>query len=145
MSTEKNMKALSIKQPWAWLIVHGFKPIENRTWATRYRGRFLIHASKTMTRGEYNGCCEFVNFRVEMSPAMTDKLFHSWPQFEQMKAQCGGIVGAATITDCVTKSESSWFVGPVGFVIAGATPLPFQPCNGALGFFDLPFNPTPNT
>ena len=36
---------LSIRQPWAWLIAHGWKNIENRTWPTGYRGRFLIHAA----------------------------------------------------------------------------------------------------
>lgn len=41
------MKALSIKQPWASLIAHGIKDIENRTWATKYRGKVLIHASGT--------------------------------------------------------------------------------------------------
>ena len=39
------MKALSIRQPWAWLILHGGKDIENRTWATKLRGRVLIHAA----------------------------------------------------------------------------------------------------
>ncbi|RZK62259.1 MAG: ASCH domain-containing protein, partial [Pedobacter sp.] len=33
------MKALSIKQPWATLISTGIKDIENRTWATKHRGR----------------------------------------------------------------------------------------------------------
>jgi hypothetical protein len=32
------MKTLSVRQPYAWLIVAGFKPIENRTWRTTYRG-----------------------------------------------------------------------------------------------------------
>ena len=32
------MKALSIQQPWAWLIAHGKKDVENRTWATAFRG-----------------------------------------------------------------------------------------------------------
>jgi hypothetical protein len=41
------MKALSIRQPWAWLIVHGHKDIENRTWTTTFRGRFLVHAGRT--------------------------------------------------------------------------------------------------
>ena len=41
------MKVLSIKQPWAWLICVGCKTIENRTWARKYRGPVLIHASKT--------------------------------------------------------------------------------------------------
>jgi hypothetical protein len=39
------MKVIVIRQPWAWLIVHGFKDIENRSWATRYRGMLLIQAS----------------------------------------------------------------------------------------------------
>lgn len=40
------MKVLSIRQPWAWLIMTGLKDIENRTWNTDFRGRFAIHASK---------------------------------------------------------------------------------------------------
>ena len=39
------MKVIVIRQPWAWLIVHGFKDIENRSWRTRYRGALLIQAS----------------------------------------------------------------------------------------------------
>lgn len=41
------MKAISIHQPWAWLIVEGYKDIENRTWLTAYRGPVLIHAGLT--------------------------------------------------------------------------------------------------
>ncbi len=40
------MKALSIRQPWAWLIANGYKDIENRSWRTNFRGEFLIHAGK---------------------------------------------------------------------------------------------------
>jgi hypothetical protein len=39
------MKILSIRQPWASLIVAGVKDVENRTWPMRYRGRVLIHSS----------------------------------------------------------------------------------------------------
>ncbi len=53
------MKALSIRQPWAWLILHGGKDIENRDWATRFRGRVLIHASKGMTRDEWGDAWGF--------------------------------------------------------------------------------------
>jgi len=41
------MKIISIRQPWAALIVSGIKDVENRTWPTRYRGQLLIHASRT--------------------------------------------------------------------------------------------------
>lgn len=47
------MIALSIRQPWAWHILNSGKDIENRDWPTRFRGRVLIHASKGMTRAEY--------------------------------------------------------------------------------------------
>lgn len=45
------MKCLSIKQPWAWLILNAGKDVENRTWNTFHRGRFLIHASKQVDHG----------------------------------------------------------------------------------------------
>jgi hypothetical protein len=40
------MKIISIRQPWASLIVSGLKDVENGTWPTRYRGPVLIHASQ---------------------------------------------------------------------------------------------------
>ncbi|PIN89839.1 hypothetical protein COU57_05230 [Candidatus Pacearchaeota archaeon CG10_big_fil_rev_8_21_14_0_10_32_14] len=40
------MKALSLKQPYAELIICGKKKIELRKWNTNYRGEFYIHASK---------------------------------------------------------------------------------------------------
>src|SRR5215831_9447735 len=39
------VKILSIRQPWAYLITRSSKDIENRSWPTKYRGPFLIHAS----------------------------------------------------------------------------------------------------
>ena len=42
--------ALSVRQPWANLIVLGLKDMEIRTWATKYRGRLLIHAGTTFDR-----------------------------------------------------------------------------------------------
>jgi hypothetical protein len=45
------MKALSLRQPWAHMVVHGPKHIENRRWNTSFRGEFLIHAAK--------GCTEY--------------------------------------------------------------------------------------
>lgn len=39
------MKTLSVRQPWASLLVSGLKDIENRTWAPNFKGRIMIHAS----------------------------------------------------------------------------------------------------
>lgn len=41
------MKALTICQPYAELIVRGTKDVENRTWPTNYRGPLAIHAGKS--------------------------------------------------------------------------------------------------
>ena len=54
------MKALSIRQPWAWLIVNSHEDVENRTWRTRERGPVLVHASKGMTPTEYEDVCHFL-------------------------------------------------------------------------------------
>jgi len=53
------MKALSIIQPWAWLITRGYKDIENRGWYTPYRGRFLVHASKAYPKRHYRDDLEY--------------------------------------------------------------------------------------
>lgn len=116
------MRALSIKQPWAWLIVNGFKDIENRTWATKVTGEILIHAGKkpdTLSSDE--------------KQAIENKIGRALPtEFE-----LGGIVGKARIKTCVTWSSSFWFGGPCGFVLEDARILPFKPCKGQLGFFDV--------
>ena len=124
------MKALSIRQPWAWLIVHGWngalKNIENRSWKTNFRGRMLVHASKGMTRYEYEiamlQACKISG--VPVFPARSNFMR-------------GGIVGSVEIVDCVTQSDSPWFFGPYGFVMAEPKPLPFTPLKGALGFFEV--------
>ena len=42
---EDNMKVLTIKQPWATLIMQGDKRFEFRSWKTKYRGELYIHTS----------------------------------------------------------------------------------------------------
>ncbi len=125
------MKALSIRQPWAWMILHGGKDIENREWPTRFRGRVLIHASKGMTRDEWEIAWEFAHNSGAGAKA------------SEMSLTCdniprGGIVGSVEIVDCVMHSDSRWFCGSYGFVLRNPIVLPFQPCRGALGFFDAP-------
>ena len=39
------MKALTVRQPWAWAIARGHKPIENRGWSTPHRGPLAIHSA----------------------------------------------------------------------------------------------------
>lgn len=124
------MKVLSIRQPWAWLIVVGWKDIENRTWSTAYRGPLLIHASKQMSLRDYLS----VKGWLESVP---------WPGLAPVlpppgQLQFGGVVGSAGITDCVSESASPWFFGPHGFCLAGQRPCEFIPMRGRLGLFEAP-------
>ena len=119
------MKAISIRQPWAWLIVNGHKDIENRTWKTKFRGKILIHASKTMTSLDYSECQH-----------VAESLGVSLPSPQELRKQMGGIVGYTHIVDCVRESHSPWFFGPYGFSLKGSRVLPFEKTKGMLGIFD---------
>lgn len=110
------MKALSILQPWAWLIVNGHKDIENRSWETRFRGRFIVHAGKKWGR-EQREDLEYV--REEFPHLVLPERF-----------DLGGIVGAATVVDCVTSSKSPWFIGKHGFVLKDGATHTFIPWRG---------------
>lgn len=121
--------AISIRQPWAWLIIHGGKDVENRTWPTKFRGPVLIHAAKGMTRDEWDDARDFA-LEVFAMRGRPDA-----PKVTRETVERGGIVGVAEIVDCVSNLDSPWFMGDYGFVLANPRPLPFYPCKGALGFF----------
>lgn len=123
------MKALSIRQPWAWLIVYGWKDVENRSWHTKHRGRFLVHAAQGMTRAEYIETLDFVE-----SIGSPD-LLRAFPKFDQL--QRGGIIGSAELVDSAEASDSPWYMGEKAFVLRDPQPLPFQRLKGRLGFFDV--------
>jgi hypothetical protein len=123
MRLHPGIKVLSIRQPFAWAILHAGKTIENRTSCTRCRGPVLIHAPKVCTRSEYEDACEFI---AGVTPIAIPPL---------SEIECGGIVGMARIVDCVSGDPSPWSERPYGFVPEQTTPLPFFPCRGALGLF----------
>lgn len=119
------MKALSIQQPWAWAILNG-KDIENRTWPTRFTGKFFIHTGKKFDHDGYRWLLEH-----------RDLLITEIPHRDEF--QVGGIVGASNIVDCVDWHSSPFFFGPWGFVLADSQPVSFVPCRGQLYFFEIPY------
>lgn len=72
------MKCLTIKQPWASLIVNGYKKYEFRSWKTKYRGKILIHAGMSLEK-EY--ASKFKEYNLEYIK--------------------GAIIGEAEIVDCI--------------------------------------------
>ena len=117
------MKALSIRQPWAWAIFHG-KPVENRTWSAKHRGPLLIHAAMKFDMEGYEWLKENQHLLDTPLPYICN--------FNR-----GGIVGQVVMTDCTERHESPFFFGPWGFVFEQAQEIDFRPYKGQLGFFDV--------
>ena len=90
------MRALSIRQPWAWLIAEAVKDIENRRWATTYRGVFLIHAGKQFDSEGHEGATRYTGVAV--------------PSREDFETGGGGGIGGGP--PCVTRPLSRRLVGP---------------------------------
>lgn len=149
------MKALSIRQPWAWAILNAGKDVENRDWKdkgtnmaqarTLQNSDILIHTGQTMTRRDYLDYMECVKgFLHPSTVAQTPK---------RGEFQLGGIVGVARLAGIVHERmrpyeysrielrqarASPWFFGPYGFLLTHVRPTGFVRCNGALGFFNVP-------
>lgn len=128
-----SMLALSVTAPWAWAMFHlgqFNKDIENRSWAWWPKiplpKRILIHASKNPRADDYQlaGACIYGICRVDLPP------IHDLPH--------GGIVGAVTVTQCVTDHPSLWFGGPFGFVLTQHVALPrVVKCKGRQGLWPI--------
>lgn len=115
-------KILSIRQPWAWLIVNGYKDMENRSRNSRHRGTFLVHTGLTFDIPGYDFVCK----RWPHLPLPHRKTF-----------RLGGVVGRVNLVDVVTESDSDWFFGEYGYVLDDAQTLPFFKMPGRLNFFKL--------
>lgn len=128
------MKAITIKQPWASLIVHGIKDIENRTWPCpkKYIGqRVLIHASKEKDKRE--------------KPLLTDEQYKLAGGVSGYGTHIFGnrsaIIGSVKIVDCVVNHSSIWAEkGVYNWVLANPIiyEKPIENVKGKLSFWDYP-------
>ena len=124
-------RALSVRQPWATLLAAGIKDVENRTRRVRFRGRFLIHASQVE---------DFDSWDVFTMQTGIHRHDRRVPECFDERMVPGGIVGVAELVDCVEASDSPWFTGPYGWVVANARRLQFVPCRGLLGFWPCDYH-----
>lgn len=111
------MKALTVKQPWAWAILHAGKDIENRNWRTHYRGPLIIHAGAAMH---------------------SEPLPRRLPRPAPAEFVMSALLGTVELVEIVENSRSRWFGGPFGWVLKN--PRPFRepvPCKGSLGIWSL--------
>jgi hypothetical protein len=112
------MRAISIKQPHAYSILHLGKSVENRVWRTNHRGPLLIHAGKRQD----------VPARRELEALgflLPDDLV------------TGGIVGVVDLVDVVEDHPSRWAMdGHFHWILANPRPLPFVELAGKLGLWE---------
>lgn len=142
------MKALTVKQPWASLIIHYGKDIENRDWCCTYRGRIAITSSAQHTAEEWLSAWELMAARkckpeglgiphIRYPKGKRPKLESILPNFE-----AGVILGTVEIVRTVSRLDSPtspWYQGPYGIVLRDPRPLTTPiPVRGQLGLFDLP-------
>jgi len=128
MIMQVKFKALSFKQPWAWLMCKGFKDIENRDWRTKFRGRIYVHASKSQSDMDKETLA-FILKRLSNRQASELMLVYSRLTF-------GAIIGEINITGCLDLHHSPWFFGKYGFTVS--EPILYDepiPCRGKLNFF----------
>ncbi|MEL6437442.1 MAG: hypothetical protein AAFP99_11695 [Pseudomonadota bacterium] len=120
--------ALSVRQPWAWAIIHGGKVIENRSLGAIKAGKMdcrtiCIHAASHMKRDEY----EWGVWRLGRHGAVCprpDALVY------------GAIIGTVDVVDIVTESDSEWFGGKAGLVLEHPKAVKPIPARGELGYFN---------
>jgi hypothetical protein len=126
------MRALTVRQPWASLIIRGGKDIENRDWPTTQRGIVAIHSSAKLHRSDMEDACDFMRSFIPRFSA---------ERFRADNVPPGVILGTVEIVGCVLASTSPWFCGGYGFVLRNATAFAKPiPCRGALGFWEVPTN-----
>lgn len=130
MTSELPRYALSVRQPWAWAIIHAGKHLENRSAASvkhmpRTPGMLLaIHAAKGMTRDEYESARHTMQRLCNVECPRPDALIRS------------AVIGFVRYVDTIKQSASPWWMGPRALLLDQPQAVEPIACFGALGFFD---------
>ena len=137
---------LSIQQPWAWAIVNGWKPIENRTWRSNHYGLLLIHAGKRELREDVEDVLEVVSEQAGLEFVELEERY-------ELEKVLGAIVGLCVMRGCTSSQEEAerilrspapeaarnverWWGGAYGFLLTDAEPLAAPvPLRGRLGIW----------
>jgi hypothetical protein len=111
------LKALTVRQPWASLIVAGVKDVENRSKPIKYRGRLAIHSSLRINEEAMEEFGHLIDTSVPL----------------------GAIIGSVDVVDCVVASPSQWAMnGYYHWVLANPHQLKrIRPMKGSLGLWTV--------
>jgi hypothetical protein len=121
------VKALSVRQPWAWAIIHAGKDVENRSWFTRHRGPLAIHASQGCTRGQYQAA----SAEIERISGL------KVPPLEELPR--GAVVGTVDVVDCHgDETDNEWAMEDCAWLfLASPKACEPMPMKGRLGIFEV--------
>lgn len=121
--------AISVRQPWAYAIIHAGKDVENRVKRAITMGgmdqhaRIAIHAASGMTRDEYESARAFMVEKCDVLCPHPSALVR------------GAVIGSVSITGITKVSSSKWFFGPWALELADPAPCRPIACTGQLGAF----------
>lgn len=123
------MKGLTVRQPWAWLEVKGFKKVENRTWETKYRGPLAIHAGLT--------------YGWALGEDETLRVIEGTPLPPPADLVYGGIIGLVDLVDCVPFEKIGMYdrlfaSGPWCWKLENPRAIEPIPFRGKLGLWNVP-------
>jgi hypothetical protein len=130
------MKALSMMQPYAWLVTKGHVTVDDRSWSTLHRGALAVHASKQFHQQYY----AFLRKHTDI------------PLPEISEFEHGGLVGTVDVVDCIApvflkgqpnarpQLHRTHFgaSGYYGLVLENPRQIPIVPYRGNRGLFDVP-------
>lgn len=137
MSNALPRLALSVRQPWAWAILHAGKRLENRSQAAidhgMKEGLICLHAAKGMSRDEYESGRDFINAAINRT---------NYPDIEVPKP-CdlvrGAIIGTMYVSGVAKSAEdvdhNPWFMGPRALILRQVEAIEPIGSVGALGYF----------
>lgn len=128
-SKPRTVTALSVWGPWWWYLVHGYKPVENRTWDVGFRGTLYIHAAKRWDEDGMTWIRRHLPEMARLLPADVTRVR-------------GGVVGCVELvsthhrlTEQPTPAEAPWVTGPYFWRVTRPKPLPFFAVRGRQRLF----------
>lgn len=131
LDASPTLKALTIRAPWAWAIAQGWKRVENRSWATRFRGRIAIHAAVSK-ESDADAAATFASLGIE-------------PPSEFVR---GAIIGTVELVDILPLNEflrrfgddrfdRGFALGPLCWVLREPRLCVPTPCSGNFQLWDV--------
>lgn len=144
----KYIKVLTVKQPWAFLLIAGLKDVENRNWPTNHRGELFIHASveksfdwdaliwlmEQKQMGALWAVVRHFGLILNDEPEKSSITKHH--------EEFGAILGSVNLDGCISNSTSPWAMSDSKFhwLASNAKPITPIPARGSLGLwnYELP-------